>query len=71
MKRIKAAFTAAALITIGLHANTVWAETARWPEERANAWYAQQPWLTGSNYPDGTLYRQREVNLIQRLTGKQ
>lgn len=23
---------------------------SRWTEEKANAWYAQQPWLTGSNY---------------------
>jgi hypothetical protein len=22
----------------------------RWPEEKAKAWYAQQPWLVGSNY---------------------
>ena len=23
---------------------------ARWSEQKANAWYAQQPWLVGSNY---------------------
>ena len=22
----------------------------RWTAERANSWYAQQPWLVGSNY---------------------
>jgi hypothetical protein len=26
------------------------AQTARWPEQRANEWYAKQPWLVGSNY---------------------
>lgn len=26
------------------------AETTRWPEQKANDWYAQQPWLVGSNY---------------------
>ena len=26
------------------------AQTARWSEQRANDWYAQQPWLVGSNY---------------------
>jgi hypothetical protein len=26
------------------------AQDARWTEEQANAWYAQQPWLVGSNF---------------------
>jgi hypothetical protein len=26
------------------------AQSARWSEQRANEWYAQQPWLVGSNY---------------------
>jgi hypothetical protein len=26
------------------------AQTPRWTEQRANDWYAQQPWLVGSNY---------------------
>ena len=26
------------------------AQTARWSEQRANEWYAKQPWLVGSNY---------------------
>jgi len=26
------------------------AQTSRWSEQRANEWYAQQPWLLGSNY---------------------
>jgi hypothetical protein len=25
-------------------------QTQRWTEQRANAWYQQQPWLVGSNY---------------------
>jgi len=29
-------------------AAALWGQTARWPEEKANAWYAQQPWLVGS-----------------------
>jgi hypothetical protein len=28
----------------------VWAERLRWTEEKANAWYQEQPWLVGSNY---------------------
>ncbi len=26
------------------------AQTTRWSEQKANDWYAQQPWLVGSNY---------------------
>jgi len=26
------------------------AQTSRWSEQKANEWYAQQPWLLGSNY---------------------
>jgi hypothetical protein len=26
------------------------AQEARWTEEQANAWYAQQPWLVGANF---------------------
>src|SRR6201993_2568658 len=26
------------------------AQTPRWSEQKANDWYAQQPWLVGSNY---------------------
>src|SRR5579864_1025286 len=29
---------------------TASAQTPRWTEQRANDWYAQQPWLVGSNY---------------------
>ena len=25
-------------------------QTARWSEQKANDWYAKQPWLVGSNY---------------------
>lgn len=28
----------------------VFAQTQRWTAERANRWYAQQPWLVGSNF---------------------
>jgi hypothetical protein len=27
-----------------------WSQTSRWSEQKANDWYAQQPWLVGSNY---------------------
>src|SRR6202011_5139604 len=37
---------AAALAIASAHAQ----EPARWTAEKANAWYAQQPWLVGSNF---------------------
>jgi len=36
-------------------------QTARWPEEKANAWYAQQPWLVGSNYVPKSAINQLEM----------
>jgi len=41
---------AAALAILSLWAIAVHAETARWSEQKANDWYAKQPWLVGSNY---------------------
>lgn len=39
-----------ALLALALCATATSAQTARWSEQKANAWYAQQPWLVGSNY---------------------
>jgi hypothetical protein len=36
-------------------------QTARWPEQKANAWYAQQPWLVGSNYIPKSAINQLEM----------
>src|ERR1035441_1142264 len=33
----------------------------RWSEERANAWYQQQPWLVGSNYIPATAINELEM----------
>jgi hypothetical protein len=33
----------------------------RWPEEKANAWYAQQPWLVGANYIPSDAINQLEM----------
>jgi len=41
----------AVLIIIILAAlSPAWAQTQRWSEQKANDWYARQPWLVGSNY---------------------
>ena len=38
------------MAAILLSANAAVSETPRWSEQKANDWYAQQPWLVGSNY---------------------
>jgi len=42
-------------------ANTSRARTARWTEQKANAWYAQQPWLVGSNYNSRSAINELEM----------
>src|SRR5579859_3578614 len=42
---ISSVFTTFALFSIPL-----FAEAPRWSEQKATEWYAQQPWLVGSNY---------------------
>jgi len=37
------------------------ADTARWSKEKANAWYAQQRWLVGSNYIPANAINQLEM----------
>jgi hypothetical protein len=37
------------------------AQTGRWSEEKANGWYAQQPWLVGSNYIPKSAINQLEM----------
>ena len=60
MKRIKSAFMTPALIAT-LCTVVAWGQTARWTEQKANAWYAQQPWLIGSNYVPKSAINQLEM----------
>ena len=50
MKIPKRLFIAAILVFSLLGGRSSWAQTARWTEQKANEWYAKQPWLVGSNY---------------------
>ncbi len=43
------AITISTLTVIALCASA-YSQTARWAEQKANDWYAHQPWLVGSNY---------------------
>jgi hypothetical protein len=60
-RRSNAVFMAAALMAVGLRTSVTWAQTPRWEEGRANAWYAQQPWLIGSNYVPKSAINQLEM----------
>ena len=44
------------------------ADTQRWPEERANAWYQQQPWLVGSNFIPATAINEMEFQVVAEAT---
>jgi hypothetical protein len=50
MKQFKPAFLPLILIAVVLCTTAVFSQTTRWSEQKANDWYAQQPWLVGSNY---------------------
>jgi hypothetical protein len=49
------------LIVGGALSTGVKAQSARWPEQKANAWYTQQPWLVGSNYTPRSAINQLEM----------
>jgi hypothetical protein len=50
LKTLKSVFLSVAVTVLELSSGALWAQTARWSEQKANEWYAQQPWLVGSNY---------------------
>jgi hypothetical protein len=50
MKKSRYVFMTAILIAMALCTSIASSQTARWSEQQANEWYAQQPWLVGSNY---------------------
>ena len=61
MKKLNPVFMPAVVIAVCLCTGRGWAQTARWPEQKANAWYAQQPWLVGSNYVPKSAINQLEM----------
>lgn len=49
------------LLTLLIVSTCAWSQTERWSEEKANAWYEQQPWLVGSNYIPTNAINQLEM----------
>src|SRR5207245_11600605 len=60
-KSLKSVFVTLTSITIGLVTSDAEAQSPRWPEQKANAWYAQPPWLVGSNYVPKSAINQLEM----------
>ncbi len=60
MKSGSVFFLTVALIALSLYATAAWTQT-RWSEQKANSWYAQQPWLVGSNYVPKSAINQLEM----------
>jgi hypothetical protein len=50
MEKLKHTFITSFVLAIAFLSTSVFAQTPRWSEQKANEWYAQQPWLVGSNY---------------------
>lgn len=59
MKRIT--FACIAIIYLSAAAFAVEDAAPRWTAERANAWYAQQPWYVGANFVPSTASNQFEM----------
>jgi len=53
--------TAVALLFLLFSTAASFAQAPRWSEQRAADWYAQQPWLVGSNYIPATAINQLEM----------
>ncbi len=49
------------IIALLLIAISALAQSQKWPEEKANDWYARQPWLVGSNYIPAYAVNQLEM----------
>ena len=61
MKRPEFIFMTISLVLLGWCTSVALPPTARWSEQRANSWYAQQPWLVGSNYTPKSAINQLEM----------
>lgn len=57
MKRVKLVTFIFVLLSVNAFAQSV----ERWSEEKANAWYAKQPWFVGANFIPSTAINQLEM----------
>jgi hypothetical protein len=59
--RVTIPFLGALLTCLFIPGRTPTAPTKRWTEQTADAWYARQPWLVGSNYIPATAINELEM----------
>ncbi|HUL16260.1 MAG TPA: endo-1,4-beta-xylanase [Terriglobales bacterium] len=57
----KLIFLLAGVILAGMCPGAARGQRERWSEAKANSWYAQQPWLVGSNYTPKSAINQLEM----------
>ena len=66
MRKRRSVIACAAPIALCCCVSVALAQPARWSDDKAQAWYAQQPWLVGSNYvPKSTI---NELEMWQETT---
>jgi hypothetical protein len=61
MKMQKLSFAGVVLLSAFALCTVASGQAARWTEQRAKDWYAQQPWLVGSNYVPKSAINQLEM----------
>jgi hypothetical protein len=61
VRKTQPLFATSLLIVLAFCANALSQQATPWPEQKANAWYAQQPWLVGSNYIPKSAINQLEM----------
>jgi hypothetical protein len=61
VRRLQSSFMTSFLIVLVGSAPALSQQTARWPEQKSHVWYAQQPWLVGSNYIPESAINQLEM----------
>src|SRR5215470_14808420 len=61
MRTVRCVFAVSLLVACSFCSSVARAQKARWTEQKANAWYAQQTWLVGSNYIPRSAINQLEM----------
>jgi hypothetical protein len=61
--RMKFGSLLAFALAVGTTTGSAWSQmqSERWSEQKANAWYSQQPWLVGANYIPSNAINQLEM----------
>jgi hypothetical protein len=61
VRKLKQGFITSILIALICCTSAASQPSVRWSEQKANTWYAQQPWLVGSNYIPKSAINQLEM----------